>query len=124
MKHLPIALTVIILLVATMLAQGPPAPYSVNLTWTLSSSPASTIAGYNVYRATYTTSCGAFSKITSTPLGNTVTAFNDPSVQAGSAYCYAETALGTDGAESGFGNVVQDVQIPPAPPTNGTAQVT
>ncbi|MGA9308471.1 MAG: hypothetical protein WBW31_23955 [Candidatus Sulfotelmatobacter sp.] len=39
----------------------PQSTHTVNLSWTASTS--SDISGYNIYRATYTDSCGSFSKI-------------------------------------------------------------
>ena len=102
-------------------AQGPAFPYSVALSWTLSTS---TITGQNVYRAPYTAGvCGTFAKLTTTAaLSATVVSFSDSTVSPNQAYCYATTALsGTQ--ESGFSNVVSNMQIPPAPDTNVTGTV-
>lgn len=90
--------------------QGPAYPYSVNLSFTASTG---TITGYNMYRAPYTTACGTFAKLNSTPF--TATTYTDANPPQGN-YCYAATALdGTN--ESGFSNIDSNVVIPPAPPT-------
>jgi len=87
-----------------------PAPvHSVALNWTASTSP--NIAGYNIYRAIYTTSCGSFSKINGSTL-DTTNAYTDSSVTNGTHYCYATTAVDTTNAESGYSNIVSNVQIP------------
>jgi len=82
--------------------------YVVNLSWDASTS--SDISGYNIYRAPYTSSCGAFSKINSSL--NTNTLYTDSVVMDGSSYCYATTAVNTSEQESGYSNVVSGVQIP------------
>jgi hypothetical protein len=88
---------------------GAPAPlHSVNLSWNASTS--SNIAGYNVYRALYASSCGSFSKINS--LLDTGTLYSDSNVVDGTVYCYATTAVNTSNQESGYSNVVSNVQIP------------
>jgi hypothetical protein len=101
-------------------AQGPPAPYSVNLSWTASTTPG--VTGENVYRAPLTgTTCGAYANLTTTPLAGTTVTWSDNSVVGGQNYCYGVTSLnGT--AESSLSNVCQ-VSIPPAPPTNLSATV-
>jgi len=99
--------------VATTLDTGtgtgvtPPA-HSVLLTWNASTS--SNISTYNVYRAVYGGSCGGFSKIASTSY--TVTTYTDSAVTDGKNYCYATTAVDSSNAESGYSNVVSNVQIP------------
>ncbi len=80
----------------------------MNLSWNASSSP--NISGYNVYRAVYANSCGSYSKINS--LLNTGTLYTDSNVTDGTSYCYAATAVDTTNAESGYSNVVSNVQIP------------
>jgi fibronectin type 3 domain-containing protein len=85
-----------------------PSTHSVALSWNASSSQ--NVSGYNVYRATYTNSCGSFSKINT--LLDTGTLYTDSSVTNGSAYCYATTAVDTSNAESGYSNIVSNVQIP------------
>jgi hypothetical protein len=84
------------------------ATHSVALSWSASTS--SNISGYNVYRATYSSSCGSFSKINS--LLDTGTLYTDSSVKNGSSYCYATTAVDTSNVESGYSNIVSNVQIP------------
>ncbi|HYM74962.1 MAG TPA: choice-of-anchor D domain-containing protein [Candidatus Dormibacteraeota bacterium] len=88
---------------------GTAAPtHSVNLSWNASSS--SNISGYNVYRALYTSSCGAYVKIN--PLLNTGTLYTDSTVANGNSYCYAATAVDTSNQESGYSNIVSNVKIP------------
>jgi hypothetical protein len=89
---------------------GTPAPtHTVNLSW--NSSTSSNITGYNIYRAAYVTSCGSFSKI-NTGLA-TSTLYADSNVIDGANYCYATTAVNTNSQESGYSNIVSNVQIPP-----------
>jgi hypothetical protein len=87
--------------------------HSVNLSWNGSTS--SNISGYNIYRAVYSpapvNACGSFAKIN--PLLNASTAYTDSNVTDGTAYCYAATAVNTSNEESGYSNIVNDVQIPP-----------
>jgi fibronectin type 3 domain-containing protein len=59
----------------------------------------------------YVNSCGSFSKINSTL--NTGTLYTDPAVVDGASYCYATTAVDTSNAESGYSNIVSNLQIPP-----------
>jgi hypothetical protein len=88
---------------------GTSAPtHSVNLSWNASTS--SNISGYNIYRAVFTTSCGSYTKINS--VLNTTTLYTDTSVVDGTSYCYASTALNTSNEESGYSNIVSNVQIP------------
>ena len=86
---------------------------SVNLSWTGSTS--SNISGYNIYRAVYSAApvnaCGSFARIN--PSLNAGTAYTDSNVIEGTAYCYAATAVNTGNQESGYSNIVSDVQIPP-----------
>jgi hypothetical protein len=94
---------------AALTGNGTPAPvHSVNLSWNASTS--SNISGYNIYRAVYTTSCGSFSRINS--LLNTGTLYTDAAVTDGTSYCYAATAVNTSNAESGYSNIVSNIQIP------------
>lgn len=94
---------------ATLTGNGTAAPvHSVNLSWNASTS--SNVSGYNIYRAVYTTSCGSFSKINS--LLNTGTLYTDAAVTDGTSYCYAATAVNTSSAESGYSNIVSNIQIP------------
>jgi hypothetical protein len=78
------------------------------LSWTASTS--SDLSGYNIYRAVYTTSCGSFTKINAA-LNASVT-YTDTVVVDGTNYCYATTAVNTSNEESGYSNIVSDVQIP------------
>lgn len=89
---------------------GTAAPtHSVNLSWTASTS--SDVAGYNVYRAVYSSSaCGAFGKINLTL--NTTTVYTDSTVTDGTSYCYATTAVDTSNDESGYSNIVSNIAIP------------
>jgi len=82
--------------------------HSVALSWSASTSQ--NISGYNIYRASYTTSCGSFAKVNS--VLDTSTAYTDSSVINGSIYCYATTAVDASNAESGYSNIVSNVQIP------------
>jgi hypothetical protein len=94
---------------ASLTGTGTPAPtHDVSLSWDPSSS--SGIAGYNIYRAVYTGSCAPFSKI-NTSL-DTGTLYTDSVVVDGTSYCYATTAVNTSNEESGYSNIVSNVQIP------------
>ncbi|HWO34743.1 MAG TPA: choice-of-anchor D domain-containing protein [Candidatus Acidoferrum sp.] len=95
--------------VETLTATGASAPvHLVNLSWSASTS--SNISGYNIYRAAYASACGSYSKINS--LLNTGTLYTDPAVVDGATYCYATTAVNTSNEESGYSNVVSNVQVP------------
>jgi fibronectin type 3 domain-containing protein len=88
---------------------GTPAPtHTVALSWNASTS--SNVSGYNIYRALFGTSCGSYAKINSMP--NTSTLYTDSSVVDGTSYCYASTALNTSNEESGYSNIVSNIQIP------------
>lgn len=85
--------------------------HSALLSWTAST--AQNIVGYNVYRAPYTSatsSCGSFGKINS--VLDTSTLYTDFLVTNGSVYCYATTAVDTSNVESGYSNIVSNVEIP------------
>ena len=85
------------------------ATHSVNLSWTASTS--NNVAGYNVYRAAYSSSaCGTFSKINS--VLNTSTVYTDSTVANSASYCYATTAVDTSNNESSYSNIVSNVAIP------------
>ena len=96
--------------VETLTGTGTAAPpvHSVNLSWSASTS--SSVSGYNIYRAAYASACGSFSKINS--LLNTGTLYTDSVVVDGATYCYATTAVNTSNVESGYSNVVSNVQVP------------
>lgn len=103
---------------ALAIAQGPPAPYAYNLTWTVSVTTGTT--GQKVYRAPWTLPsgpCGTFATVTASSLSATATSYADSSVVPGGAYCYFVTAIGPTG-ESGPSNQVNGVLVPPQPPTN------
>jgi len=88
---------------------GTAAPtHSVALSWNASTSLG--IVGYNVYRAPYTTSCGAYAKLN--PALNTGTLYTDTTVAKGNNYCYATTAVDSSSRESSYSNVVSNVQVP------------
>lgn len=90
-------------------APSPDTPaHTVDLSWSASTS--TDLSGYNVYRAVYSQSCGAFTKLNAQP--NPSTLFTDSTVTAGASYCYATTAVNTSNQESGYSNIVSDVQIP------------
>jgi Abnormal spindle-like microcephaly-assoc'd, ASPM-SPD-2-Hydin len=96
--------------IETLTGTGTPVPvHSVNLSWNASTS--SGISGYNVYRAIYVSSCGSYSKINS--VLNTSTLFTDSAVVDGTSYCYATTAVNSSNVESGYSNIVANIQIPP-----------
>jgi hypothetical protein len=93
----------------TLTGTGTPAPtHTVDLSWNASTSL--NVSGYNIYRAVFTTSCGAYSKIN--PVLDTTMLYTDASVVNGTSYCYASTAVDTSNQESGYSNIVSNVQIP------------
>ena len=87
---------------------APPITHSVFLSWNQSTSP--DILGYNIYRAVYANTCGSFSKINPKPAVETI--YTDSTVASGVAYCYATTAVTAKNQESGFSEIVLDVEIP------------
>jgi fibronectin type 3 domain-containing protein len=82
--------------------------HSVYLSWNPSTSP--DVAGYNVYRAVYTNSCGSFSKINSELTLETT--YADSAVANNASYCYTTTAVNAKKEESGFSEIIPNVQIP------------
>jgi Protein of unknown function (DUF1573)/Abnormal spindle-like microcephaly-assoc'd, ASPM-SPD-2-Hydin len=93
----------------TLTGTGTPAPtHTVDLSWNASTSL--NVSGYNIYRAVFTTSCGSYSKINS--VLDTTMLYTDSSVVNGTSYCYASTAVDTSNQESGYSNIVSNVQIP------------
>ena len=93
----------------SLTGSGTAAPtHSVNLSWAASTS--GDISGYNIYRAQYATSCGAFVKLNS--VINTGTLYTDSTVTDGSSYCYAATTVSATNGESGYSNIVTNIQIP------------
>jgi len=88
---------------------GTAAPtHTVSLSWDASTSP--DISGYNIYRSPYSGSCGTYAKINSALI--TTTVYTDSAVTDGDAYCYAATAVNSSEEESGYSNIVSNVQIP------------
>lgn len=102
-------------------AQGPSFPYSVQFTWTASTTAG--VTGQNIYRAPYSGSCGTYVLLTTTQLPATATTYTDSTVTPGAQYCYGITALvGT--AESGLDlNSNNPVSLPPAPQTNFSSAI-
>jgi fibronectin type 3 domain-containing protein len=95
--------------VEALTGTGAAAPvHSINLSWAASTS--SNVSGYNIYRAAYTNACGSFSKIN--PMLNTGTLYTDSVVVDGATYCYATTAVNSSNEESGYSNVVSNMQVP------------
>ena len=95
----------------TVIGTGASAPtHTVSLLWNASTSP--NISGYNIYRAVYANSCGSYSKINGAIL-DVATEYTDYSVTNGANYCYATTAVNSSNEESGYSNIVSDIQIPP-----------
>lgn len=93
----------------TLTGNGTPAPtHSVSLNWNASTS--GDITGYNIYRAVYSTSCGAFKKLNSSL--NLTTLYTDSTVTDGVSYCYATTAVNSTNQESRYSNIASNVQIP------------
>ena len=93
----------------SLTGSGTAAPtYSVNLSWAASTS--ANVSGYNIYRAQYSASCGAFKKLNAQI--NTGTLYTDSTVTDGTSYCYAATTVTTDTGESGYSNIVSNIQIP------------
>jgi Abnormal spindle-like microcephaly-assoc'd, ASPM-SPD-2-Hydin len=83
--------------------------HTVALSWNASTS--ANIAGYNIYRAPYSSSCGIYSKVNG-PTLNTTISYVDASVADGTNYCYATTAVNSTNEESGYSNIVSNVQVP------------
>ncbi len=94
---------------ATQTGPGMPPTHTVSLSWTASTSP--DVSGYNIYRATYTDSCGSFSKISSITAATTF--YTDSEVTDGTSYCYAATTVNSRNEESNYSNLAINVQIPP-----------
>jgi len=79
-----------------------PAAYSVNLSWTPSSS---TYAGFNIYRGTV--SGGPYSKVDSTLIS--APAYTDSSVTTGNTYYYVATEVDSSGNESAYSGEISAV---------------
>lgn len=76
--------------------------HSVSLSWNASTSPE---VGYNIYRSTQ--SGGPYTKLNSSLL--ITLAYTDSSVQSGSTYFYAATAVDSNNAESAYSNIATAV---------------
>jgi hypothetical protein len=89
--------------VETASGSGTTIQHIVDLSWDASTS--GSIAGYNVYRST--SASGPFSKIN--PALDASLNYSDNTVQSGSTYYYATTAVDTSGEESSYSNQTQAV---------------
>jgi len=89
----------------TATGSGATLQHTVDLSWNASTS--TSVAGYNVYRAT--SSSGSYSRINSAL--NPSMSYTDSAVQSGQTYYYATTAVDSSGAESTYSNQVQ-VTVP------------
>jgi Abnormal spindle-like microcephaly-assoc'd, ASPM-SPD-2-Hydin len=89
---------------ATFTGKGvAPQSHSVDLAWTPSASP--DVTGYNVYRAIYGTSCGAYSRVGSSSNAT----YTDAEATGGMTYCYAATAVNSVNEESDYSRPVATV---------------
>jgi fibronectin type 3 domain-containing protein len=74
--------------------------HSVTLSWTASTSTG--VTGYYVYRGT---TSGQYTKLNPTaPVSGTQLTFTDTSVQSGTTYYYAVTAVDSSNVESSYSN--------------------
>ena len=89
----------------TATGSGATIQHRVDLSWSASTS--SSVAGYNVYRATSAT--GSYSRMNAAL--NPSMSYSDSTVQSGQTYFYATTAVDSSGVESTYSNRVQ-VAIP------------
>ena len=71
-------------------------PLAINLSWSAPSSTSDTIAGYNIYRATGSSS--SYQKLNSSV--NSPVSYMDSSVQASTTYQYYVTSVDSSGMES------------------------
>lgn len=81
---------------ATVALSGTGVPLAVDLSWSAPSSSSAAISGYNVYRATGSSS--SFQKLNSSV--NEPASFMDSSVQASTTYQYYVTSVDSTGTES------------------------
>jgi hypothetical protein len=72
------------------------ASYQVNLSWTAPTSSSDPVSGYNIYRATGTSS--TFQKLNSSV--SAPVSYTDDSVQGSTSYQYYVTAVDSSGVES------------------------
>ncbi len=80
-----------------------PAPHTVVLKWTASTS--SNVIGYHIYRGT--ASGGPYTKLNVSPIAGT--SYTDSAVQGGQTYYYVATAVDDRNTESVFSNEAQAV---------------
>lgn len=85
----------------------PAASYQVNLGWTAPTSSSDTVSGYNIYRATGTSS--TFQKLNSSV--SATVSYTDDSVQGSTSYQYYVTAVDSSGVESAPSNTAS-VAVP------------
>jgi fibronectin type 3 domain-containing protein len=79
--------------------------HTVQLSWNASGTEG--VTSYNVYRAVFgSSSCGSYSTIGST--SGSVTTYTDNEVTDGTTYCYATTAVDSNG-ESAYSNIAQAI---------------
>jgi hypothetical protein len=90
----------------TLTGTGMPVPvHTVQLSWNASGTEG--VTSYNVYRAVFgSSSCGSYSTIGST--SGSVTTYTDNEVTDGTTYCYATTAVDSNG-ESAYSNIAQAI---------------
>jgi hypothetical protein len=81
---------------ALVALSGTGVPLAVDLSWSASSSSSDTISGYNIYRATGSSS--SYAKLNSSV--NSPDSYMDSTVQAGTTYEYYVTSVDSTGAES------------------------
>jgi len=115
MKLSALALAFLLVLAAPARAQG---THSVKITWTDTTNPSGTT--YNVYRASAACSTSpTLTKLNTTPI--TTQSYTDANVAPGT-YCYAATAVSTQGDESVKSNL--SAATIAAPPNAITITVT
>ncbi|HUO17158.1 MAG TPA: choice-of-anchor D domain-containing protein [Verrucomicrobiae bacterium] len=90
-------------LAESLAGDGVTVAYSVNLSWSPSTS---SVVGYNVYRGTV---AGSYSRINSSV--DSSTSYTDNTVSSGVTYYYAATAVNSAGQESGYSSPIQ-VSVP------------
>jgi fibronectin type 3 domain-containing protein len=94
--------------VESLTATGaPPTVHTVSLSWMASTS--NDVVGYNIYRATFSTSCGSYARLNSEL--NPSTSYSDSTVTDGATYCYVTTAVSSSNEESAYSTAVK-VSIP------------
>lgn len=81
---------------AVVTLSGTGVPLAINLSWSAPSSTSDTIAGYNIYRATGSSS--SYQKLNSSV--NSPVSYMDSSVQASTTYQYYVTSVDSSGMES------------------------